>query len=579
MPKDKKYYSGNEKLPTPDAKFEWTPEKVGHLKKCKTNIIYFAETFFYIVEPDKGRVKIPLYFSQKTVLRSVRDNRFVICLASRQTGKTTMMTIVALWMACFQKDQRILIVANKEQTAINIFGRIKLAYEELPEYLKPGVANYAKTSMKLGNGSSIGISTTSSDSGRGETCNLLIIDEMAFIPSNLSESFWKSVYPIISASKKSKIFIASTPNGTGNLFHKLYVEGLKNKTQRGDRRVSRGSGWVSENMMWYDVPGRDENWKEETIRSIGSEEAFKQEYDCEFIESYNTFLDEEHLRILEEYISKPIEIFEDGCYKIWEPPNQEKVYTIGVDVSEGIGRSNSVIEVFDITNLEDIVQVAEYASNRINPFDFACKLNEIAKHWGTPPLLVERNNQGGGVVDLLDKNLHYPNIVSYMSKTGKITFDRYGIHSHTNTKVKGVTNMRYWVHNIRCVKFRCKEMLEELKTFHRKPNGIWTAKLGYFDDRVMALVWALLILEESLIEQYYDVTDWDDNGRPKNINQSEYGFREFKSLSDKYFIDETKTVEYRPINPVFDSIDIMYNPEEEQNEINILQKQGWEFLK
>ena len=222
--KEDKYYLGNKDLPNANMEFEWTPEMVKTLKKAKQNILYFAENFFYIVNLDRGKIKIELYPCQKRVLRSLRDNRFVACLASRQTGKTTMMTIYALWIACFQDDQRILIVANKEQTAINIFSRVRTAYEKLPNYLKPGVLEYGKTSMKLANGSSIGISTTSSDAGRGDSCNVLILDELAFIPNNLVDSFWKSVYPIISSSKKSKIFVASTPNGSNNLFYNLYTD-------------------------------------------------------------------------------------------------------------------------------------------------------------------------------------------------------------------------------------------------------------------------------------------------------------------------------------------------------------------
>ena len=155
------YYLGNKNLPTSEAEFEWTKEMVRDLKKCDTNLLYFAESFFTIVNLDKGRSKIKLHKCQKKVLRALRDHRFNIVLASRQTGKTTMMTIYALWTASFADDQRILIVANKEQTAINIFKRVRLAYEELPNWLKPGVVEYGKTSMLLANGSSIGISTTS----------------------------------------------------------------------------------------------------------------------------------------------------------------------------------------------------------------------------------------------------------------------------------------------------------------------------------------------------------------------------------------------------------------------------------
>ena len=379
MPKkdEDKYYLGNKSLPSANMEFEWTPKMVRELKKAKQNILYFAENFFYIVNLDKGKMKIPLYASQKRVLRSLRDNRFVACLASRQTGKTTMMTIYALWIACFQESQRILVVANKEQTAINIFSRIRTAYEMLPNYLKPGVIEYGKTSMKLANGSSIGISTTSSDAGRGDSCNVLILDELAFIPNNLVDAFWKSVYPIISSSKKSKIFIASTPNGTDNLFYKLYMDGMNKK-----------SNWYAEKMLWYEIPGRDEKWKQETIQSIGSEEAFKQEFDCEFLESGDSFIDEEYFAKLESLIIDPKHIFEDGAYKIWEEPDVNCIYTIGVDVAEGVNKNYSVIQIFDITDLTEIKQVAEYSSNKINPFEFTTKVYEICHHWGAPPVLI-----------------------------------------------------------------------------------------------------------------------------------------------------------------------------------------------
>ena len=167
------FYLGNENLPTPDAAFDYNanPEWVEHLVKSKRNILYFAENFFYITNLDEGKIKIELHNFQKRILRSLRDNRFVITLASRQCGKTTMMTIYALWVTCFQDDQRLLVVANKEATAINILKRIRMAYEKLPNYLKPGVTEWGKTSVVFGNGSSIGISTTSSDAGRGDSCN------------------------------------------------------------------------------------------------------------------------------------------------------------------------------------------------------------------------------------------------------------------------------------------------------------------------------------------------------------------------------------------------------------------------
>ena len=564
MPKkqEDKYYLGNSNLPTANMEFEWTPKMVRELKKSKQNILYFAENFFYIVNLDKGKMRIPLYASQKRVLRSLRDNRFVACLASRQTGKTTMMTIYALWIACFQEDQRILVVANKEQTAINIFSRIRTAYEMLPNYLKPGVVEYGKTSMKLANGSSIGISTTSSDAGRGDSCNVLILDELAFIPNNLVDAFWKSVYPIISSSKKSKIFIASTPNGTDNLFYKLYMDGQNKK-----------SNWYAEKMMWYEIPGRDEKWKQETIQSIGSEEAFRQEFDCEFLESGDSFIDEEYFAKLESLIVDPKHIFDDGAYKVWEEPDVDCIYTIGVDVAEGVQKNSSVIQVLDITDLTDIKQVAEYSSNTINPFEFTTKVYEICHHWGAPPLMIERNNCGAQVVDLLYQNHRYPNIVSYSPRTGKVKFDRLGVYAHTNTKYKGVTNMRYWVHELKCIQFRSKELVEELRAFQRNPNGTWSAKPGYDDDRVMSLIWALMILDNDLIQRYYEVIELDDNGKPKNIILSDFVHQDFKGFLNDYKTQNISDT-WEPPSMVYYNI----NNGERQSEIDDMIEQGWTMI-
>jgi len=546
LKKDDKFYLGNTNLPNPDMEFEWTPEMVKSLKKARQNILHFAEEFFHIVNLDQGKMKIQLYPFQRRILRSLRDNRFVACLASRQTGKTTMMTIYALWIACFEDDQRILIVANKEQTAISIFGRVRLAYENLPNYLKPGVVEYGKTSMKLANGSSIGISTTSSDAGRGESVNVLILDELAFIPNNLVEQFWSSVYPIISSSTKSKIFVASTPNGSGNLFFTLYTEAEKGT-----------NNWKAEKILWHEVPGRDEQWKKDTIKSIGSEEAFAQEFDCKFLDTGDSFIDELFYEKLAAKTKEPTYMFDDGCYSVWDEPDKDHLYTIGVDVAEGVGQNFSVIQVLDITDLQDIKQVAEYASNEINPFEFTTKVRDICYHWGAPPVLIERNNCGSQVVDNLYHQYNYRSIVNWSPKIGQVKYDRLGVYAHTNTKYKGITNMRYWINELKCVDIRSKPTIIELKNFVRYPNGSWAAQPGFvYDDRVMAMVWALLILENSVIQKYYSVTEIDDNQRPAKIELGPYIDQKFSNFLQDYKmqnIDDT----WNPPPVHFENINIL----------------------
>ena len=507
-----KYYLGNKHLPKADSEYEWTPEMVQHLKKSSKNILHFAEQFFHIVNLDTGKQKIKLHKCQKRVLRTLRDNRFVTLLASRQVGKTTMMTIYALWILCFQNDQRILIVANKEQTAINIFKRVRMAYEMLPNWLKPGVDEYGKTSMSLENGSSMGISTTSSDAGRGDSCNILILDELAFIPTNLIEDFWKSVFPIISSSKESKIFIASTPNGTENLFYDLYTNAVKGS-----------NNWAACRIDWWEVPGRDEAWKEDTMKALGSRDAFAQEFENQFLETGESAIDDALFDKLKVNCIDPKFVFDDGAYLLWEEPDPNALYVIGVDVSEGINEAASVAQILDITDLAHIKQVAVYYNKKISPYMFTEKLFEICKHWGSPAALIERNNCGAQVVDQFVNTYGYPNVVSYASKAGNLTTADYssrpGVVAHTNTKYRGVMNMRYWLNELKAIEFRDMNTLRELRTFVRRSNGTWGHKSGIniWDDRVMSLLWGLMILEPSITEKYFEILEYDDYQKPKFI--------------------------------------------------------------
>lgn len=561
-------YLGNKNLPTEKAEFDWTPKMVSDLKKCQKNLLYFAENFFTIINLDRGREKIKLHKCQKRVLRALRDDRFNIVLASRQVGKTTMMTIYTLWVACFSADQRILVVANKEQTAINIFKRIRLAYEQLPNWLKPGVIEYGKTSMVLSNGSSIGISTTSSDAGRGDSCNCLVLDELAFIDNHLVESFWKSVYPIISSSKKSKIFIASTPNGTGNLFHDIYSNAVKGN-----------NNWTASRIDWWEIPGRDEKWKMDTINSLGSTQIFDQEFGCQFIETGESVLDDELVRKASLTISKPKHIFDEGHYHVWSLPDETRTYTIGVDISEGVGDAASVVQVLDITDLTDIDQVAVYHNNRISPYNFTTKLLEILRQWGNPPALIERNNCGAQVVDTL-VNVHgYENIVNFTPSRSQ-SIDRPGIIAHTNTKYKGVMNMKYWLNEVYAINLRDEQTLDELKTFVRYPNGTWKAIKGtnVHDDRVMSLIWALMILESTITEQYYEIQETDKNNKPAVISRLDYGVRNFSGTLNGY-TDENIGTNYSSLPIYIDSETLNgRNDTFMDHDMNELQEHGWEIL-
>jgi hypothetical protein len=553
------YYRGDKKIPSADAQFKWTPAMVKELAKCKKDIIHFAENHFFITSVDRGKEKISLYTAQKKVLRSLGNNRFVCLLSSRQSGKTTLMTIYALWVTCFSEDQRVIIVANKEQTAINIFKRVRMAYEQLPNYLKPGVKEYGKTGVTFSNDSSIGISTTTSTAARGESVNCMIIDEMAFIEQHFIEEFWKSVIPVISSGKKTKIFVTSTPNGTDNKFYEIY-SGAEKET----------NGWRAERIDWWEVPGRTERWKAQMVATLGSEESFLQEFGNVFVDDGNTAIGAELIEKFKNNKKKPIWKSDDNTYQVFEQPHKDNLYIIGVDVGEGIGRASSVAQVFDITDLTNIKQTAVYGTNNIEPYHYANHLANLANSWGKPPVLIERNNCGAQVIDALIHKMQYDRLVSYskISSTGSTTVNtrHLGVHSHNNIRFSGITNMRYWVNFLQTVSINDIETIKELETFIRYPNGIYKKRNdNFFDDRVMAMVWALFILEPEICQQWFQIDEYDSQNKP------------LKLVSNGYFDSDAQSYIIKDLNnnaPVF--VDEL--PEEKTTYVPLITEEDYEKM-
>jgi hypothetical protein len=506
---DGNFYKGNENLLRGKAQIKWTPEMIEEIKLCAKKVLHFAEEYFYIITED-GKEKITLYKYQKQLLKAFVNNRFNVVLSSRQSGKTTTITIYALWMVCFQEDKRITIVANKEDTAKEIFSRIKMSFEELPIWMKPAVKSFRKDGFELENGSRITISSTSSAGPRGSTSNLLIIDEMAHCPNDLMKELWKSAIPIISSMKRSQLVVISTPNGVDNKFYELVEQAKK-----------PDSDWHLETVNWWDVPGRDERWKKEAMDAIGSKEDFDQEYGNVFHEKGKSAIDPEELERLKTQCKDPILVMDNGDYKIFTQPKEDSFYVIGVDVGEGIGRSNTVAQILDVSDLTKIEQVAVYASNTINPYNFGTRLMGVLEDWGRPPILIENNNNGQQVLDVLARTHNYENIVTYtfegMSKHYN-NENRLGVHNHTNTRYKGITNFRYWANSLRALKLNDLDTALELATFVRLPNFTFSKRSDKdLDDRVLALVWGLFLLDPSLATKYFNVTELDDQGRPLKI--------------------------------------------------------------
>lgn len=501
-------YMGNSSLPSEKSTYQYDKDRVAVIKKCHSDILFFAESFFYIVNLDDGKEKIKLHDFQKEALLNFMKYRKNIMCFSRQSGKTTLLTIYALWLCTFFEYQSVVIVANKEKTAQEILDRIKLAYMELPNWIKPSVKSWGKQETPFGNGSKIQISATSGDSIRGKSVSALLLDEMAHVDKSVINDFWAAVYPTISSSKKAKVLIASTPNGVGNKYYTLWNQ-------------TRGSSdWGRTEIPWYRVPGKTPEWEKEERIALG-DDLFEQEYNCKFLESGESALDEDLYNELQAGCHQARVTLEDGKYKVFKEPDLEnRIYVAGVDVGEGVGKAASSVCVLDITEITNIEQVATYHDRETGVYDFSTKLHEIMIHWGKPPVAIERNNCGGTVINKFVNDFHYPNVVDFAMKQGGYSYDSLrGITSSTNTKHHGVTNMFYWLKSKQCVRLKDVGYLHELNTFIRHKNNKWGARKGddIWDDRVDSLCWALILLHEDVVKKYFSVLSWDGNKKPFQV--------------------------------------------------------------
>ena len=324
-------YLGNNQVKRDGVQQNFTKPQIEEYKKCMADPAYFARKYCKVINLDKGLVPFDLYPYQEKMFSHFAQNRFNIVLACRQSGKSVSASIYILWYAIFQSDKTIAILANKGSTAREMLARITLALENLPFFLQPGCKALNKGSITFSNNSRIIAAATSGNSIRGMSISLLYLDEFAFV--NDADTFYTSTYPVISSGKKSQVIMTSTINGVGNLFYRLWQGAVQGANEYKPFRVD-----------WWDVPGRDEKWKTQTIANT-SQLQFDQEFGNAAIGSMDTLISPEFLLALK--AESPAEIIRS--VKIYRPPVEGHQYVITVDVSKGRGQDYSTLTVTDTT--------------------------------------------------------------------------------------------------------------------------------------------------------------------------------------------------------------------------------------
>ena len=476
-------YRDNPLLKKSGVKVNFTQPQVEEYIKCAKDPVYFAENYIKIVNVDRGLMPFEMWDFQKEMIKIYHENRFSITKCPRQVGKTTTSVAYLLWLTIFTDTQNVAVLANKGSLARDILAKYQLAYENLPMWLQQGVVTWNKGNVELENGSKIVAASTSSSAIRGGSFNCVFLDEFAFVPNNIAEEFFNSVYPVISSGKTSKIIIVSTPNGM-NLFYKLWMDAITGK-----------NNYKTFEIHWSMVPGRDEAWKEETIRNT-SERQFAQEFETEFLGSSNTLISGRKLQQIAHrdptFVHDMVRIFEPPVKEDGEKNLKDHLYCIMVDVAEGKNLDSSAFQVIDMT-ATPYKQVAAYNSSSISPILFPTVIYNTARMYNDAYILVEVNNTNQ-IAETLHADFEYENLWKVHTgnkkpqqlSTGFARGVQMGVKMSPQVKRIGCTNLRSLVEADKLV-LQDFNTYSELTTFIAQKNS-WSAETGANDDLVMCLV-------------------------------------------------------------------------------------------
>ena len=458
-------YLGNINVKRDGVQHNFTEKEIKEYIKCSQDPVYFCKQYLKVISLDDGLVPFDLYPYQEKMFEHFNNNRFSIVLACRQSGKSISSVGYIIWFAVFHSEKTIAVLANKGATAREMLGRVTLMLENLPFFLQPGTKALNKGSIEFSNNSRIIAAATSGSSIRGMSVNLLFLDEFAFVEN--ANEFYTSTYPVISAGKDTKVIITSTANGIGNTFHKIW-EGA----------VQKVNEFIPFTVNWWDVPGRDAEWKRQTISNT-SQLQFDQEFGNTFYGTGDTLINAETL--LGFRASNPQEVLEGADLLIYERPIKDHEYIMTVDVSKGRGQDYSTFNVIDIST-RPFKQVAVYRNNTISPILFPNIIYKYATLYNESYVVIESNDQGTLVCQGLYQDLEYENI--HMESA--IKADRIGIEMNRKVKRLGCSSAKDLLESNK-LSIVDENTIMEISTFVSRGQS-YEASDGNHDDLMMNMV-------------------------------------------------------------------------------------------
>lgn len=488
-----KNYKSNPNLKAGGVQFIFTKEQIKERIKCMKDPIYFIQKYMKIVHVDRGLVPFDLYDFQKDLLKSYINNRFTIAKLPRQVGKSTVTIGYILWTVLFGPMQNIAILANKASTSRDILAKLQLAYEHIPLWMQQGIISWNKGSIELENGSKVIAAATASSSARGNTYNVIFLDEFAFVPKNIAEEFITSVYPTISSGKTTKVIMVSTPNGM-NLFYKYWTDA-----------VNKRNLYTPIEAHWSVVPGRDDAWAEDQIKQLGQEK-FNQEFCCDFLGSSNTLISAAKLSTMA--WKNPIQRL--GELQIYEESKPGHLYVIAVDTAEGQGLDYSAFVVIDATQAPYKV-VAKYYNNKISPMTFPNVIYNVGAQYNMAHILVETNAIGMQVAEVLHSDLEYENIFSTTNlgrggqriSSGFKKNSKLGVKMTAQIKSIGCSNLKGLLEHNKMI-VEDFDIISELTSFVASSSS-FAAEPGCHDDLTMCLVMFSWLTAQPTFKELTDI--------------------------------------------------------------------------
>ena len=485
-------YHGNPNLKPLAYQHDFTKEEIKEYVKCKENPVYFIEKYVKIITLDKGLQPFKLYDCQKEKVDVIMNNRRVVLMEGRQQGKTVTAAACILHYTIFEEDKTVAIMANKSAAAREVLNRYQIMYENLPIWMQQGVRVWNKGDVELENNSKVLTAATTAAAIRGKSVNWLYIDEAAIIPNNVADEFFTSVYPTISAGETTKILLTSTPLGY-NHFWKFWNEAEKKE-----------NGFEHMFIPYYEIPGRDEKWLEEQKQLLG-EVKFNQEVMCEFLGSTNTLINAQTIGRLS---SKNPEYQNNGL-DIYESPQEGHYYAMACDTARGIGGDYSAFVVVDITDMPYKV-VAKYRRNDVAPMLYPDIIGKVGRDYNNAFILVEVNDIGQQVVEILHQEVEYENILSTVTEQnrqyvspgfGKAT--KHGVTTSKQVKRQGCFTFKSLLEEQKLLIFD-DHIIHEISTFIEKGNT-YQADEGYHDDLVMCMVLFGWLTSQNFFKDMTDV--------------------------------------------------------------------------